>query len=104
LGDVEAGVLVDTGLGRIRVAGRVQPEAYVARVGLAGKAFDLDARYGVGRHGPFTPDFVEVRAGGRLPITDSVGVDASVSGRHEQWSHGEQNTEGTATVQVKVDF
>lgn len=104
VGDAEVGILYKTSLGTVRLAGRIQPEAFVGRAGFENSNFSIDARYGVGRFYAFTPDFFEARARGRFLLSDSLSLEGSFSARHEQWLHGEQSLDGSLSGQMTVDF
>ncbi len=116
LGDIETGILYTCPFGRTRIAGRLKPEAYEARIGLEHKHFSLKATYGIGRHDVFTPDYVEAETTGRLPLTELTGnkdsknildrtsIEGKLSIRHELWSHKETNTSGSAQAVLMVEF
>ena len=113
VGDVEAGLIWKTPLANIRTAGRLAPEALVARLGVETDRFGLDLRYGHGRQGVFTPDFIEADAHGRIilqdimpahPLANRTSLEGKVGVRHERWSNGEENNQGTAQLTLQIEF
>lgn len=113
LDDIEAGILLNSDSLKLRLAHRLEREAFVPMFALEYDNFSVGLNYGVGRFGVFTPDFLEVNSSGKFnlwkntrdsALVSSLDLDVDLSYRREFWSNDETFDSGRVQLSLRADF